>query len=496
MWRGKSSLVNENTMFEPFEKEGQGLIDIKSRNKAINIMWLKSYLTFGKDRPLWAQIADALMAVRATKAEEKVDNRIKVLPFLQTWRTRLSPQKEISLDITNLFKTATEFKVRAEGLAFSRTILREMPIWYHLATDKKIRKLNHGKVAECLKSNHKTFLVGEMEELADRIKCTSHLESDECKCTDCIELENLYGCQYPNVCVTRAKEMLRPLSEKWDPRAMQLDNRPNNEDPGRNNTSHSDIMFNTKLATVDTLSDIFRVFTTGLTNNNLYFLTPCVEGQEPLRATVKCRYSLRKMSDSTQIGAGVAFSERVDINIGRKWPSTSPDRSGGNLLAIILASLQVGTRRPLKIYTRSHDDIAALTVDMQKNKDRGYLGAKNAGLLRMTVGRLRMHAAPITFEELKDFPHTKEEKEASTLARSTLNEKELMTLPPIPTELHLTRVKISKITITQAIAYKTIKLNTSTPTRARTKKMIEDVKSAVARSHSGQPDEKQIWKSI
>lgn len=60
MWGGKSPLVNEQTMFKPLDEGGRALVDIKTRNKAINVMWLKSYLKFGLDRPLWAYIADSL----------------------------------------------------------------------------------------------------------------------------------------------------------------------------------------------------------------------------------------------------------------------------------------------------------------------------------------------------------------------------------------------------------------------------------------------------
>jgi hypothetical protein len=40
-------------MSTPVEDGGISLLDIKARNKAIQIMWLKKYMTTGPNRPLW-----------------------------------------------------------------------------------------------------------------------------------------------------------------------------------------------------------------------------------------------------------------------------------------------------------------------------------------------------------------------------------------------------------------------------------------------------------
>lgn len=129
-------------------------------------MWLKLYLSFGQDHPLWAVIADNLMAGNTPLSDQNINDRIKMSPFLQTWRMKATTHGEVCPDIVNLFKTATEFNVRAERLAFSRKILRSMPMWYYLAADPKLRKMNHGKMAECLKTKHKIILVGDAEKLA------------------------------------------------------------------------------------------------------------------------------------------------------------------------------------------------------------------------------------------------------------------------------------------------------------------------------------------
>ena len=62
MWAGKPPQVNAQTMYKKREEGGRALVDIATRNKAIDVMWLKSYLNLGPNRPLWAKIADILLA--------------------------------------------------------------------------------------------------------------------------------------------------------------------------------------------------------------------------------------------------------------------------------------------------------------------------------------------------------------------------------------------------------------------------------------------------
>ena len=126
IWSTKNLLVNESTMFCLLNKRGRALVDIYVQNKAIGIMWLKSYLKFSNKRPIWAIIVDALMAANILKSEENVDNRVKTSPFLQTWKTKSAPKKDICLDIADLLDIAREYNVCPEGVAFSRDVMTKL----------------------------------------------------------------------------------------------------------------------------------------------------------------------------------------------------------------------------------------------------------------------------------------------------------------------------------------------------------------------------------
>jgi hypothetical protein len=64
------------------EEGGLGLLDIKSRNDAIEIMWLKAYLNFSASQQPWAAVTDLIIdaAAPADTIEKARKN-----PFLQSW---------------------------------------------------------------------------------------------------------------------------------------------------------------------------------------------------------------------------------------------------------------------------------------------------------------------------------------------------------------------------------------------------------------------------
>jgi hypothetical protein len=55
-----SKIALEN-LHRPIEEGGLDLIDIKARNDAIELTWLKDYLDFSPSRPVWAKITDLII---------------------------------------------------------------------------------------------------------------------------------------------------------------------------------------------------------------------------------------------------------------------------------------------------------------------------------------------------------------------------------------------------------------------------------------------------
>lgn len=104
MWEGKKPMINVETLYKPLEEGGRGLLDIKSRNEAIHLSWLKDYMRLDKDRPPWAYMADALIRQNARKVDKIEGRRDGVNQILQTWKAKTRGKTKLPEDLANMLK--------------------------------------------------------------------------------------------------------------------------------------------------------------------------------------------------------------------------------------------------------------------------------------------------------------------------------------------------------------------------------------------------------
>ncbi|KAI5821698.1 hypothetical protein K523DRAFT_257917, partial [Schizophyllum commune Tattone D] len=167
IWAGKAvGPVAMEHLYAPIEQGGIKLVDLEARNQSIDIMWLKEYLNLGGERPLWAYIVDALLAAPDYIPSNTIprEPELRISPFLQTWKNlekEVQSKRKMPHFIKALLEAAREHSVRLEGIAFSREILRRMPMWYHKYADKTRMNLmaSKSKATECLRDNHKLRTV-------------------------------------------------------------------------------------------------------------------------------------------------------------------------------------------------------------------------------------------------------------------------------------------------------------------------------------------------
>lgn len=170
--------VAMNTLFTLLETGGLALLDLESRNDAMDIMWLKTYLDMSESRPLWAYVVDDLFRHAVPTNIHPKEPELRINPFLQHWepsRRTLPKEAKALLDI------AKKYNVRPEGLAFERSILREAPMWDHFAADRtEIRKLAGAtSTTDCLKHKHQARSVGDFEELVGYSNAPTHSEPEK-----------------------------------------------------------------------------------------------------------------------------------------------------------------------------------------------------------------------------------------------------------------------------------------------------------------------------
>jgi hypothetical protein len=184
LWADKKvPTVNKETVYAPEEVGGRNLLDIVAHNEAITITWLKSYLKFGPDRPIWAFAADELQAINILgNLDTVIDRNLCVNVFLQSWNSK---RTKLPKDLDNLMKTALEHNTKMDGLAFAREVMRGMPIWYHFKSRTDRGAFNRGQETNCLKNKHKIRTVGDTENLARRLDTPGHRNRRNCACQAC-----------------------------------------------------------------------------------------------------------------------------------------------------------------------------------------------------------------------------------------------------------------------------------------------------------------------
>jgi hypothetical protein len=87
-------------------------------------------MDFSATRPLWEFAADELIALNVdSKSKDVVDKDMRTSVFLQAWNSgrTLKPK-----DLVDMLRVAKARGVQMDRLAFSREIMREAPIWYHV----------------------------------------------------------------------------------------------------------------------------------------------------------------------------------------------------------------------------------------------------------------------------------------------------------------------------------------------------------------------------
>lgn len=204
----------------PIEMGGLNVLDLEARNEAIQVMWLKPYLDISGTRPLWAFLVDDIFARTVTKDCAVRVRSLRCNPFLQSWRPKISALPD---SLKEMFKVSIKYGLRPEGLAFSRGIMRQMPMWYHLyANQGQMRRLAgvNSNATKCLRDNHRARSVGSFEELATLLTNPDHdaRGNARCECDRCVTMRIQDGCANPHKCAEQAGAFLFTLPPKWDPR--------------------------------------------------------------------------------------------------------------------------------------------------------------------------------------------------------------------------------------------------------------------------------------
>lgn len=270
IWKdAATSPINFDTLTKSIQEGDIKLLDLKARNEAIELTWLRSYLDLSKIRPIWAYIADVLIAWSVASLDRNTISKIRNNVYLQTWQASIHKNAPLADDLKRMLKVAKKYNANFHAIKLTLSIKCQLLAWYHIrATDQSRRLLNNTE-SQCLVNNHNACTVADIMRI---VKCTmdsnvQHREHRNCACRYCRDDRDRGGCANPNKCTKTAERILRTIKLKW-----ATDNNPPEDQltltTGRHEKNLVErqkpdgvIMFDPSVTTVSPLAEGFHVFT-------------------------------------------------------------------------------------------------------------------------------------------------------------------------------------------------------------------------------------------
>ncbi|RDB23311.1 Transposon TX1 uncharacterized protein [Hypsizygus marmoreus] len=496
IWDGRKPSVNLNTIYMPIEKGGRKVLDIKARNKAITLTWLRDYLKLDTRRPSWAYVADALINRQILASDNVRDDESKVNMFLQTWKVNTGPSSRLPQDLIKMIKAGKEFNVAFEALAVSEKVKKLMPLWFHPGMAINQRKDNNSAKNTHLRRAHDIVTVGDAVKLVNRPENPRHENDRDCVCMPCQE-DRFSGCENPSECMKHAKKLILRLSDKWRPDATQRANRNRNENEDREDEGEK-TLFNPDFK-VDSLREGFRVFTNPQKTSH----TPAKrleldnDDQAPDSLQVYTDGSCLKNGDEdARAGSGIWYGPDDGRNSAIRVPGEEQSNQTGEINAILQVA-KVSPMAPLHIISDSQYVIKGLTKYLPSWEDRGWIGIHNRKLLKSTVSHLRKRGNTTYFEWVKGHSDDPGNDGADALAlEGALKPEEPMPDDDTPENFDLTGAKLAAVT--QALLHEGIREIEAkkTPLRRQTEINLEMAKEAVKQLTGMTPTSARIWTSI
>jgi exonuclease III len=504
IWEGKKSPVNLDTLYNPISDGGLKLLDIESRNKAIEIMWLKAFLTLGPNRPTWAYVTDLIIGESISKSSGLVSSLAQINVYLQTWKPSLHSRSNLPACIRTMLKTGKELNVNFESLKLSDALKLKLPIWYHIGVDRLLpNRLNNTQASKCLREKHKVKSVSDLIQNIKRGRDNSplhrHLDRTNCACTYCQEDKSTYKCEAPNRCYNMAGRLLERIQPKWHPDVQ----------PGVDGFTHTptrqqanitarkenkQILFNPSLTSDDDLSHNFRVFTE--------VDSKCIDPAHRKHRefgfiddeVVVYVGGSRKINRDGEIqtGSGVWYGPNHPENKSIRAPEVVQSEQVAVLVAVLEVSKKTAPFHPLHICSGSKYVINGLTKNLPTWEQQGWIGIPNKGLFKAIASHLRQRGAITTFQYTRSEPGTTGATKLACLGANRVTPDDLDM--SINVKFNLTGAQLS--CMSQALAYQGIRELKQKHHRRSTLVSLDITRHAAKIFSNQLPSDASIWHSI
>ena len=395
--KDKRPPVSLDTLCLPICEGGMNILDIRARNEAIELTWLRDYLNMTPTRPIWAFAMDVLISINVSPSYGRIRPASQINSFLQSWRPSVSHQSRLPVYVKRILSVALRHHVNFEAVRLPRRLKEALPLWYHLGAFRRMRLIENTPLGDCLRSTHGVRIVADIVPLvqANAIHVTMPpSQRDRCSCESCLSSRGS-GCIHPAKCYDLASRLSALIRPKWNldveppPDGLSLtQSRVASQQSAL--TQGGAVPFNPSLMERGSISDIFRVFTDPAIRDFPPAFRPTRGLPVLAETTVVCIASLARSpvalaSDpsGTRSLAGIFFGHGDPRN--RRITPPCQGRLNDDLscecLSMLYAVRCVPRDAPLIFVLINSCSITALTTSVQGWEDSGWIDVPSAPIL-------------------------------------------------------------------------------------------------------------------
>ncbi|EMD38320.1 hypothetical protein CERSUDRAFT_32203, partial [Gelatoporia subvermispora B] len=128
----KTPPIGKDWLFCPWREGGISLLNLKARNRAIEVTWLRTYLSPPEARPPWTLVANAMIARDLPQPWSRVPADARINTFLQSWKPRKNRPHTIPACLIRMLRVAESLHIAILANNISPHVKRQLPAWYHL----------------------------------------------------------------------------------------------------------------------------------------------------------------------------------------------------------------------------------------------------------------------------------------------------------------------------------------------------------------------------
>jgi len=488
MWNYESTdTVNESQMYASHGNGGKKLLDVESRNKAIHLTWLKAYLNLGPERATWTFFADAMISSDIPKSH-LIDNdpESRIMPILQTWLPK-ARGSNLPDDLRQMLKLAKEYNIMVTAMNPSKEARENLPLWYHIHSDRSARKLYKTKTAKCLRKKHSTKLVRDALVTLEKVS-DLHEARNNCTCETCTTMRRELKCTHPHDCITLTAALISKISPKWDPR-----NAPNpNAPPQSNLTLEDDEILINKTPSPTDLKGAITIFNPAQTTTDPIIREDATGTHESITVYTDGA-CINNGSEDAAAGSGTWYGANDPRNLSTRVAHEKQSNQTGELMAVLEAIKNNPPEANLRIVSDSRYVIDGLTKHAEEWEAHNWADNQNGVFFKCITAWIRSRRGATTLRWTKGHNGCEGNEGADKLAgegakKPLAIDADLLRAPP-----NLTATGAKLASLEQRDFYKIISNKRRIPTRSRANRIIGRIQACAKATFGSTPKTKDIW---